>query len=71
MFLKNSVFEEIVGTILLIVFVVVAVFVLISKLIINIKDNNSIFSKFALVLVLILYIIGIFSIFVSIFKIII
>lgn len=71
LFLKNSVFEEIVGTILLIVFVVVALFVLISKLIINIKDNNSIFSKFVLALVLILYIIGMISIVVSIFEIII
>lgn len=67
MFLKNSVFEEIVGTILLIVFVVLALFAIISKLIINIKDNNSIFSKF----VLILYIIGMITIVVSIFKIII
>lgn len=60
LFIKNNYFEEIVGTILLIVLVVVALFAIISKLIINIKDNNSAFKKFFLILVLVLYLVGIY-----------
>lgn len=60
LFIKNNYFEEVVGTILLIVLVVVALFAIISKLIINIKDNNSAFKKFFLILVLVLYLVGIY-----------
>lgn len=62
LFIKNTHFEEIVGTILLVVLIFVAFFAIISKLVINIKHNNSIFSKIFFSIILILYLIGIYFI---------
>lgn len=57
---KNTYFEEITGTVLIIFLLVVGFFALVSKLIINIKNNKSAFSKLVLLIILILYLAGIY-----------
>lgn len=58
LFIKNEHFEEIVGGVVLVAFVITLFFAIISKLIINIKENQKLSSKIFLTIILALFIIG-------------
>ena len=58
--LKNTYFENFIGAILIIALIITALFALISKLSINIKDNKKLLPKLFLLTILILFVIGIY-----------
>ncbi|MCH5315402.1 MAG: hypothetical protein J1E81_05765 [Eubacterium sp.] len=58
--LKNTYFENFIGAFLIIALIITALFALISKLSINIKDNKKLLPKLFLLTILILFVIGIY-----------
>lgn len=57
-FIKNEHFEEVIGGVVLVAFVITLFFAIISKLIINIKDKQKLSSKIFLTFILALFLIG-------------